>query len=197
MKDIPGTDQQGGLLYGDVFRRRRFREVIERQLAFFEQDDPELLDDVDRALEKYDRAERDEAEDLYGDYQLAIEAATDRLAELRDTYARTLEENAEQYEREFNAAVVERWRDLALTIEESRATRQFAVKPTIVAVRRNSAARPPASAADRNKPRRPRSAKYASNAAHATMSATDRTNMDPSAPPGERYAFQRLVPLSR
>jgi uncharacterized protein YicC (UPF0701 family) len=102
-----------------VFRRRRFREVIERQLAFFEQDDAELLDDVDRALERYDRAERDEAEELYGDYQLAIEAATDRLAELRDTYARTLEENAEQYEREFNDAVVERWRDLALTIEES------------------------------------------------------------------------------
>jgi hypothetical protein len=102
-----------------VFRRRRFREVIERQLAFFEQDDAELLDDVDRALDKYDRAERDEAEELYGDYQLAIEAATDRLAELRDTYARTLEENAEQYEREFNNAVVERWRDLALTIEES------------------------------------------------------------------------------
>jgi hypothetical protein len=102
-----------------VFRRRRFREVIERQLAFFEQDDAELLDDVDRALERYDRAERDEAEELYGDYQLAIEAATDRLAELRDTYARTVEDNAEQYEREFNDAVVERWRDLVLTIEES------------------------------------------------------------------------------
>jgi hypothetical protein len=103
-----------------VFRRRRFRDVIERQLAFFEQDDADLLEDVDRALDKYDAAERDEAEELYGDYQLAIEAATDRLAELRDTYARTLEEDdAEQYEREFNTAVVERWRDLALTIEES------------------------------------------------------------------------------
>jgi hypothetical protein len=107
-------------LKANVFRRRRFRDVIERQLAFFEQDDAELLDDVDRALERYDRAERDEAEELYGDYQLAIEAATDRLAELRDTYSRRLEETeAEQYEREFNTAVVERWRDLALTIEES------------------------------------------------------------------------------
>jgi hypothetical protein len=103
-----------------VFRRRRFREVIERQLAFFEQDDFDLLTDVDRALEKYDGAERDEAEELYGDYQLTIEAATDRLAELRDTYARTLDERqAERFVREFNDAVVERWRDLALTIEES------------------------------------------------------------------------------
>ena len=107
-------------LKGVVFRRRRFRDVIERQLAFFVDDDSDLLDDVDRALDKYDRAERDEAEELYGDYQLTIEAATDRLAELRDTYARTLDEqDAEQYVHEFNAAVVERWRELALTIEES------------------------------------------------------------------------------
>jgi hypothetical protein len=103
-----------------MFRRRRFREVIERQLAFFEEDDFDLLTDVDRALEKYEHADRDEAEELYGDYQLTIEAATDRLAELRDTYARTLDEDdAEQFVREFNEAVVERWRDLALTIEES------------------------------------------------------------------------------
>jgi len=103
-----------------VFRRRRFRDVIHHQLALFAQGDGDLLEDVDNALERYDRADRDEAEELYGDYQLAIEAATDRLAELRDTYARTLDEDdAEQYVREFNDAVVDRWRDLALTIEES------------------------------------------------------------------------------
>jgi hypothetical protein len=103
-----------------MFRRKRFGEVIQRQLAFFEEDDGDLLDDVDRALDKYDRADRDEAEELYGDYQLAIEAATDRLAEFRDAYARTLEEDdAEQYVQEFNRGVVDRWRALALTIEES------------------------------------------------------------------------------
>ena len=100
------------------FRRKRFAEVIERQLAFFEQDDNELLDDVDAALDAYNRAEREDAEELYGDYQLAIEAATDRLAELRDTYARTLED-ADAYIAEFNSAVVARWRSLALTIDES------------------------------------------------------------------------------
>src|SRR5580765_659019 len=103
-----------------VFRRRRFREVIERQLAFFEEEDGDLLDDVDRALDKYNRADRDEAEELYGDYQLTIEAATDRLAEFRDAYARTLDEDdAEQYVQEFNRGVVDRWRALALMIEES------------------------------------------------------------------------------
>jgi hypothetical protein len=94
--------------------------VIERQLAFFEEEDGDLLDDVDRALDKYNRADRDEAEELYGDYQLTIEAATDRLAEFRDAYARTLDEgDAEQYVQEFNRGVVDRWRALALTIEES------------------------------------------------------------------------------
>ncbi len=103
-----------------MFRRKRFREVIERQLAFFEEEDGDLLADVDRALDKYNRADRDEAEELYGDYQLAIEAATDRLAEFRDAYARTLDEDdADQYVEEFNRGVVERWRALALTIEES------------------------------------------------------------------------------
>jgi ElaB/YqjD/DUF883 family membrane-anchored ribosome-binding protein len=103
-----------------MFRRKRFGEVIQRQLVFFEEEDGDLLDDVDRALDKYDRADRDEAEELYGDYQLAIEAATDRLAEFRDAYARTLEEDdAEQYVQEFNRGVVDRWRALALTIEES------------------------------------------------------------------------------
>ncbi len=103
-----------------MFRRKRFREVIERQLTFFVEEDGDLLDDVDRALDKYNRADRDEAEELYGDYQLAIEAATDRLAEFRDAYARTLDEDdADQYVEEFNRGVVERWRPLALTIEES------------------------------------------------------------------------------
>ena len=103
-----------------MFRRRRFREVIERQLAFFEGGRLDLLDRRRSRTRQYERADRDEAEELYGDYQLTIEAATDRLAELRDTYARALDEHdAEQFVREFNEAVVERWRELALTIEES------------------------------------------------------------------------------
>ena len=103
-----------------MFRRKRFREVIERQLAFFAEEDGDLLDDVDRALDNYNSADREDAEELYGDYQLAIEAATDRLAEFRDAYARSLDEDdAEQYVQEFNRGVVDRWRALALTIEES------------------------------------------------------------------------------
>jgi hypothetical protein len=100
-----------------MLRRRRYGDVIERQLELFVSEDGDLLEDVDRALERYNTAEADDAEELYGDYQLAIEAATDRLAELRDAYARTLEDS-ELYIREFNAAVVRRWRPLALTIDD-------------------------------------------------------------------------------
>jgi ElaB/YqjD/DUF883 family membrane-anchored ribosome-binding protein len=101
-----------------ILRRRRFHDVIARQLELFEREDGELLDDVEQALRRYNASDRDEAEELYGDYQLAIEAATDRLGELRDAYSRTLDD-ADQYAAEFNEAVVRRWPALALTIEES------------------------------------------------------------------------------
>jgi hypothetical protein len=101
-----------------IFRRRRYHDVIVRQLDLFERDDGELLDGVEQALDRFDAADRDDAEELYGDYQLAIEAATDRLGELRDAYAATLDD-AEEYTAEFNRSVVRRWPALALTIEES------------------------------------------------------------------------------
>jgi hypothetical protein len=101
-----------------MFKRKRFGEVIERQLGFFLEDDADLLQDIAAALAAYNSADKSDAEELYGDYQLTIEAVTDRLAELRDAYARTLEDE-EQYVQEFNLEVVRRWPALSLTIEES------------------------------------------------------------------------------
>jgi hypothetical protein len=101
-----------------IFRRGRFKDVIERQLEQFAREDGDYLDDVQRALDRYNAADRDEAEELYGDYQLAIEAATDQLALSRDAFANTLED-PDQYIAEFNRAVVRAWPELALTIEES------------------------------------------------------------------------------
>ena len=100
------------------FRRRRFDEVIRRQLELFATEDLDALDDVADALARYNTAGAGDAEELYGDYQLAIEAATDRLAERRDAYAATLDD-PDPYIAEFNRAVVRRWPELALTIEES------------------------------------------------------------------------------
>ena len=101
-----------------MLRRARFKEVIDRQLAQFAEYDVEYLHDVDHALERYNKAERDEAEELYGDYRLAIEAATERLAEVRDGYASTMDDSS-VYEREFNRAVSRRWPALGLAIEET------------------------------------------------------------------------------
>ena len=100
------------------FRRPRFDDVIRRQLDLFASEDIDALDDVADALARYNAAGADEAEELYGDYQLAIEAATDRLAERRDAFAATLDD-PDTYTAEFNRAVVRHWPALALTIEES------------------------------------------------------------------------------
>jgi hypothetical protein len=101
-----------------VFRRRRFGEVIDRQLDLFESDYPHVIADARAKLEAYNGASREEAEELYGDYVDAVEAGTEILADLRDHFARTLEaEAAERYEREFNRAVGKRLRPFALEIE--------------------------------------------------------------------------------
>jgi isocitrate dehydrogenase kinase/phosphatase len=99
-------------------RRARFGEVIGRQLDLFVRDWPELIEEAQERRARYNAAGRDEAEELYGDYVDAVETATELLAEIRDAYARTLEEEVdEEYEREFNRAVAKRLPEFALEIE--------------------------------------------------------------------------------
>ena len=93
------------------FRRRPFAELVERQLALGAADDAELLADVDAARRAYADAERDDAEEAFADYQLALEALKDRLVEVRDTYAAGLDDPRE-YERAFERAAVRRWPDI-------------------------------------------------------------------------------------
>ncbi len=101
-----------------MFRRRRFADLIRRQLELFEREHAELVADCLAAEEAYNRADRDEAEELYGDYVDLVEAGTEELADIRDTFARTLDEEvAEEYEAEFNRAVVKRLPRFGLEIE--------------------------------------------------------------------------------
>ena len=102
-----------------IFRRGRFTDVIERQLDAFAEDEARgLLEEVRDAKAKYDRAGRDEAEEIYGDYVDVVEAATEALADMRWRYASTLDEaGAEEYEGAFNRAVRKRWPALGLEIE--------------------------------------------------------------------------------
>jgi hypothetical protein len=97
----------------------RFADVITRQLEIFEREQADLIAECDAAERAYDAAERDEAEELYGDYQDLVESGTEVLAALRDNFASTLgEEVAEEYEDEFNRAVLRRLPRFALEIQD-------------------------------------------------------------------------------
>jgi hypothetical protein len=101
-----------------VLRRRRFAEVISRQLDLFVRDQLQLLEACDEAERAYERAERAEAEERFGDYQDLVETGTEILADLRDNFASSLDdETAEEYEAEFNGAVTKRLPRFALEIE--------------------------------------------------------------------------------
>ena len=98
--------------------RRRFADLIVRQLDVFAVDEAALLAEVREAEQTYNRAERDEAEEKYGDYVDVVETATEALADMRDRFARTLDEDAaEEYEAAFNRAVKRRWPPFGLEIE--------------------------------------------------------------------------------
>src|SRR5207253_765724 len=107
----------GGRRASMIFRRR-FADVIRRQLDLFVSDHHGLIEDCVAAERAYDGADRDEAEERYGDYVDLVETGTEVLAEIRDSFARTLdEETAEEYEAAFNRAVVKRLPRFALEIE--------------------------------------------------------------------------------
>jgi isocitrate dehydrogenase kinase/phosphatase len=101
-----------------IFGRRRFADLIQRQLDLFEREHGDVIEEAEERLELYNRAERDEAEELYGDYVDAVETGTELLADIRDAFKRTLEEGIdEEYEAEFNRAVGKRLPRFALEIE--------------------------------------------------------------------------------
>ena len=99
--------------------RRRFEEVVGRQLRIFEEESRELIAACDTAEIAYDRAPREEAEERYGEYMDQVELGTETLAELRDNYAATLDEDAaDEYRQTFNRTVLKRLPRFALEIEE-------------------------------------------------------------------------------
>jgi hypothetical protein len=101
-----------------MFRRARFADLISRQLDIFERDHRFVVEEVNERLDAYNRADRAEAEELYGDYIDAVETGTEILADMRDRFMQTLDAGLDaQYEREFNAAVAKRLPPFALEIE--------------------------------------------------------------------------------
>jgi hypothetical protein len=101
-----------------IFRRARFADVISRQLDLFVEEQAELLRDCEAALERYNAADRDEAEEVYGDYVDLVETGTEILADMRDRFAHTLDDaRTEEYEAAFNRAVAKRLPPFGVEIE--------------------------------------------------------------------------------
>ena len=100
-----------------IFGRKRFGDVVARQLALFEREQRDLIEECEEAKRAYDRADRDEAEERYGDYADLVDAGADILADIRDHFARTLDEAAAaEYEAAFNRAAEKRFRRFAVEL---------------------------------------------------------------------------------
>ncbi|MGE5691271.1 MAG: hypothetical protein ACM33B_12020 [Pseudomonadota bacterium] len=101
-------------------RRGRFHDVVGRQLAMFEREHADLLREVRAAERAYDDADRDEATQRYGEYVDLVETGTEALAEIRDAYAATLDEDtAARYAAEFDRTVARRLPDFALELGDT------------------------------------------------------------------------------
>jgi hypothetical protein len=82
--------------------RRPFADLVRRQLDLFAADEAALLAEAVAAERAWQRAGRDEAEEAYGDWQLVADAIAERLLDVRETYAGTLDAGtAESYRLSF------------------------------------------------------------------------------------------------
>jgi hypothetical protein len=84
--------------------RSRFTKLAGTQVDLFLREHRAVVADVEDRLAAYDRAERGEAEELYGDYVDAVDAGAEILADMRDHFARTLDD-ADEYVTAFNRVV--------------------------------------------------------------------------------------------
>ena len=75
------------------FGRGRFRNLVERQLDLFEEDEGALLDEARAADARWTHAAADESEERYGEYQLVVDAVGEHLHDIRETYAATLDDS--------------------------------------------------------------------------------------------------------
>jgi hypothetical protein len=100
-------------------RRGRFRELVERQLDLFATDEAELLEEAGAADDAWSRSQREESEERFGEYQLIVDAVADRLYDVRESYASTLDvETAEEYRSAFNRTATRRFRRFAALLED-------------------------------------------------------------------------------
>ena len=101
-----------------ILRRGRFDELVRRQLDLFEAE-TELLDEAASADAAWSRASADESEELFGDYQLVVDAIGERLYDIRENYAASLDaETADAYRRAFDRTAHKRFGRYAAFLRE-------------------------------------------------------------------------------
>ena len=92
------------------FGRRPFADLVRRQLDLFAHDDVSLFEEARAAEVAWQRAGRDTAEEAYGDWQLVADTIAERLLDIRETYAATLDDStADTYRRSFGTAALKRF----------------------------------------------------------------------------------------
>ena len=100
-------------------RRRRFDELVDRQLDLFAADDAELLAEAADAESAWNSSAAESAEESYGDYQLVVDAIADRLLDIRESYAHSLDEDAaDEYRDTFTRAASRRYRRYATLLAD-------------------------------------------------------------------------------
>ena len=74
-----------------MFRRRRFADLIARQLDLFERENADALRRVADTRRRELRADEEDATEAFGDYLDEVGWAAEELREIRDGYAGTLD----------------------------------------------------------------------------------------------------------
>jgi hypothetical protein len=100
--------------------RSRFADVVRRQLDLFAGDEASLLEEAAAADAAWTNADSEQSEELYGDYQLVVDAIGERLHDLRETYASSLDARAaDEYRAAFDRAASKRFRRYASFLEDA------------------------------------------------------------------------------
>jgi hypothetical protein len=102
-----------------LHRRGRFHDLVERQLDLFATDDADLLAEAVEAESAWNSATTEDAEEAYGDYQLVVDAIADRLLDIRESYAGSLDDDASSgYTAEFTRQATRRFRRYATLLAD-------------------------------------------------------------------------------
>ena len=102
-----------------MLRRGRFHDLVERQLDVFEGDEAALLEEARTADAAWTRADAAQSEELYGEYQLVVDALGERLYDIREGYSSSLDDAAaDEYRAAFGRAALRRFGRYATFLEE-------------------------------------------------------------------------------